>query len=52
MKWGIYVPLAFSAWALIDVVTTSMASPGIGLFITLAASIALALIANKVIKLK
>lgn len=52
MKYGIYVPLAFSAWALIDVLTTSMASPGFGLFITLLASIALALIANKIIKLK
>ncbi|PLW91821.1 MAG: hypothetical protein C0592_14030 [Marinilabiliales bacterium] len=52
MKYGIYIPLAFSVWVLIDVLTTKMVQVGIGLWITLLASAALALIANKVIKLK
>lgn len=52
MSYGAYIPLGFSAWVLVDVLTTKMEQPGIGLFITLLASIALALIANNIIKLK
>lgn len=52
MSYGSYAPAAFSAWVLIDVLTTSMAQVGIGLLITLACSVVLVLIGHKVIKLK
>ncbi|MBN2729336.1 MAG: hypothetical protein JXR53_08935 [Bacteroidales bacterium] len=52
MKYGAYIPLAFSAWVLVDILTSKLVQPGIGLWITLLSSIALVLIANKIIKLK
>lgn len=51
-RFGVYVPAAFTVWTLIDVLTTSLVQPGIGLWISLLASAALILISFKVIKLK
>jgi hypothetical protein len=52
MSYGIYVPAAFTFWVFIDILTTSMVQPGIGVILSLLASLALILIATKVIKLK
>lgn len=52
MTFGAYVPAAFSVWVMLDIMGTPMVSPAIGLFITLASSVALILIGHNVIKLK
>ena len=51
-RYGVFVPAAFTVWTLIDVLTTNIVQPGIGLWLSLLASTALILIAYKVIKLK
>lgn len=51
LTYGAYAPAALSLYAMIDVLGASMVTIGIGLIITLAASVALILIGHKVIKL-